>query len=515
MVVVSSRRLLLVGAVISAVVVCCSISTTLASHPTSSPSIVKISSVPRGGGGRSGGDGRRRNLQSSKPLLPLSSTKPTTTKSTRYGPEIPSIGTATTNTDGASIPSMIFSLVKSIVGAGVLGLPAGVATFGSTNLALLPAVVLIATIGSLSAYCFSLIGRVCAYTSSHSYRQAWERSVGPSTGWIPALACVMVTSCSVLAYSMILSDTLPSLVRSFTVYTITRTQALLGITVVALLPLCLMKSLKALGPFSLIGIIGMLYTSVAMAWRFLDGSYAPGGKFASFVSADLAPAFGDVGSVTLLGVLTNPKIFLLISMLSTAYMAHYNAPKFYWELNHNTLSRYQSVVNISFGIALLLFVTVASFGFATFGTNCAGLVLKNYSTQDTLMSLSRVAVAVSILFSYPLAFGGVRDGILDLVQIPRSKRTDPLLNGLTLALLTLITGMAYSLNNLSKLLAFNGATWGNAVIYLLPTYMFIQCAHKMELNNCNDLKKEVPWVIGTGIIGLLMGILGTVLALQT
>ncbi len=225
------------------------------------------------------------------------------------------------STDGASIPNMIFNLVKSIVGAGVLGLPAGVATFGSTNLALVPSIILIGIIGMLSGYCFSLIGRICAYTSSVSYRQAWDRSVSAKSSWIPALACFMVTSCSVLAYSMILSDTIPTLMRAFTPYTgVTRTQALLGVTAVALLPLCLMKSLKALAPFSLVGIIGMVYTSLAMAWRYWDGSYREGGRFFLTLPASLAPKFAVRGSSNLMDLLLNPKIFILVSMLSTAYM---------------------------------------------------------------------------------------------------------------------------------------------------------------------------------------------------
>jgi len=414
---------------------------------------------------------------------------------------------------GAPIPYMIFNLVKSIVGAGVLGLPAGVAAFGSTKLALVPSIALISVIGMLSAYCFSLIGRICAYTSSVSYRQAWERSVSSKSSWIPALACFMVTSCSVLAYSMILSDTIPTLLSAFTPYTVSRTQALLGVTFVALLPLCLMKSLKALGPFSLVGIIGMIYTSLAMALRYFDGSYREGGQFLETLSANLAPNFAEASSTKLMDLITNPKIFILVSMLSTAYMAHYNASKFYWELQNNTLKRYQTVVGTSFGISLLLFVAVAFFGFATFGTNCAGLVLQNYSTSDSLMSLSRIAVALSILFSYPLAFVGVRDGILDLIQVPQSKRSNKLLNVVTVVLLSTITSLAYVLKDLRTLLAFNGATWGNAVIYLLPTYMFVSCV-KTKLPERKELQAEIPWVIATGVIGLCMGIVGTVLAIQ-
>jgi amino acid permease len=167
-------------------------------------------------------------------------------------------------------------------------------------------------------------------------------------------------------------------------------------------------------------------------------------------------------------------------------------------------------VNVSFAISLSLFVAVASFGFGTFGSSCKGLVLKHYATNDPMMSISRIAVALSLLFSYPLAFVGVRDGLLDLLNVKQQSRSNALLNQVTVGLLTIITGLAYVMRDLRKLLALNGATWGNAVIYLMPTYMLWSCSKTIK----PELKSEVPWVIATGILGLSMGIVGAVKAIQ-
>jgi hypothetical protein len=51
-----------------------------------------------------------------------------------------SSGATNTNTGGgtASVPSLIFNLVKGIVGAGVLTLPAGIAAFGDAPSAAFP-----------------------------------------------------------------------------------------------------------------------------------------------------------------------------------------------------------------------------------------------------------------------------------------------------------------------------------------------------------------------------------------
>jgi amino acid permease len=410
------------------------------------------------------------------------------------------------NEDGATIPNEVFNLVKSIVGAGVLGLPAGIAAFGNAPSALIPSLALLVMIGTVSGYCFFLIGRVCAYTGAVSYRDAWKKSVGERGSWLPALCCLLVTVCSVVAYSMILSDTIPQLLVSVGMLGVSRTQALLGITTTVLLPLCLLKELKSLAPFSLVGICGMVYTTLAMAARYFGGQYKEGGVLLESIASEYQPSFGNKGASAVL----SPNAFILISMLSTASMSHYLAHKFYRELRNNTIARFKTVVGVSFSIATLLFAAVASLGFLTFGGASSGLVLNNYSTKDTLMSLSRVAVVVSLLTSYPLAFTGVRDGFLDLAGVAPAKRSNAMLNILTVALLAVITVLAHFVRDLTLILSFGGATWGNAVIYLFPTYMFVQCAKKMP-----ELRKEVPLATATGLLGLAMGVIGTQKAIQS
>ena len=218
------------------------------------------------------------------------------------------------STDGASIPSHVFNLVKGIVGVGVLSLPAGVAAFGNAPSAVIPATVLISVIGMLSAFGFYLIGKVCAYTGAQSFREAWAKSVGEGSSWIPAWTVTFKTFFACLAFSMVLADTFASIVGS------ARNDTLLTITGFVLLPLCLKKDLKSLAPFSLLGVIGMAYTTLAMTVRFFDGSYAIGaesqGKFIESIESFLRPKFGNAGMESVF----SPNALMLVCMLSTAYM---------------------------------------------------------------------------------------------------------------------------------------------------------------------------------------------------
>jgi amino acid permease len=223
---------------------------------------------------------------------------------------------------GATVPELIFNLVKGIVGAGVLSLPAGIAAWANAPSAVFPAIALITIIGALSGYGFALIGRVCAYTDTKSYRAAWSASVSEKTSWLPAVAVTFKTICAILAYSMILGDTFVSLFAMAGILA-SKTAILWGITGSILLPLCLLKNLSSLAPFSLVGSLGMMYTAVAMTIRYLGKSYVGSGKFATDCAPALRPAFGSIGAS---GALT-PSAAILVGMLSTAYMAHFNAPK--------------------------------------------------------------------------------------------------------------------------------------------------------------------------------------------
>ena len=103
------------------------------------------------------------------------------------------------------------------------------------------------------------------------------------------------------------------------------------LSVFVLLPLSLLRDLSSLAIGSVIGNLGTLYTSLFMLLRLVDGSYKAGGKFALAIAESARPVFVAPSAAR---PLINPAIFVLVSMLSSAFLAHYNAPKFYkvWPL---------------------------------------------------------------------------------------------------------------------------------------------------------------------------------------
>merc|ERR1712087_799025 len=111
--------------------------------------------------------------------------------------------------------------------------------------------------------------------------------------------------------------------------------------------------------------------------RFFDGSYAPGGEFYR------TPALPNLEPS---GAILNSRILILLSILSTAYLVHFNAPQMYAELRPprttveggtkpSKLPRFATVAFIGFGLGALQYALVMIFGFLTFGRGTEGNLL--------------------------------------------------------------------------------------------------------------------------------------------
>ena len=121
--------------------------------------------------------------------------------------------------------------------------------------------------------------------------------------------------------------------------------------------------------------------------------------------------------------------------------------------------------------------------------------------------------ALHFFFSYPLAFVGCRDGILEMLQVPKEERTDAKLNTLTYAILGFVTLAALTISDLSFIMSFGGATLGNALIYVYPAIMFRSAVKNMGNDATTAQKMEVYLAMAFAALGIGMGSIGTKMAL--
>eukprot|EP00639_Heterosigma_akashiwo_P020274 CAMPEP_0206405926 /NCGR_PEP_ID=MMETSP0294-20121207/29412_1 /ASSEMBLY_ACC=CAM_ASM_000327 /TAXON_ID=39354 /ORGANISM="Heterosigma akashiwo, Strain CCMP2393" /LENGTH=80 /DNA_ID=CAMNT_0053864423 /DNA_START=431 /DNA_END=670 /DNA_ORIENTATION=+ len=80
----------------------------------------------------------------------------------------------------------------------------------------------------------------------------------------------------------------------------------------------------------------------------MDGTYATGSAFVQSLPPELQPSFENDS----LWALT-PKALVLVSNLGLAFIAHYNAPRYWTELRDRSPRRFGLLVAASFGTLTL------------------------------------------------------------------------------------------------------------------------------------------------------------------
>ena len=377
----------------------------------------------------------------------------------------------------------------------------GIARYANSPRASFSALYWIMTLGAVFGYFCLLIGKSCAMSQSTSYRECWENTVGPRRGgWIVAVLNTLDPLLGIFANASILSQSLQLLLEGMDVYW-SVLECLLVVTVLGILPLCLMKNLSALAPFSTVGMLAVLCALASMMVRYYDGSYEPGGTFYSDIPHHLRPSFGTVNRPF------SSDAMPFCAMVFTSFDMHYNSPRFYAELRDASVPRFRQTVFYAFGLTAVVYFAIAVTGFLTFGEHSDTYILNNYSSKDPLATVSRLAIGMCALVSYPLNYIGVRDKCLDILGIAEQVDTTAKLNAFTVCLLALLTFTSCFVTDLGLINSVGGGTTVTMVDFVFPALMFREGIRRYGRGTLGE-QKEVWLVMTLMVVGCVLGIIG-------
>jgi len=450
---------------------------------------------------------------------------------------------------GSTVVAATFSLVKAILGCGALALPSGLAAISDAPNMLLPANVLLVSLGVVSAYTFSLYGRLAHMTGADTAADIWKRVTNRDSSKLLSVTNFVFCFGACLTLSIMIGDLVSSLVQASGVvgaesWLASRQTAILGLTTTVLWPLCNLSSLAALAPVSIVGVLGMVVVTVFLAVRC--PALVPSSPYNTVVSQF------DRGSKTSAFMQTLPPVLrptfwtynrmrsaaplVLVSMACVAWMAHFSAPEFYRSLSpapastvektgsnndgndaapartddEATLKKFTSVTVAGYLTVAVFNVLALSLGFLTFGGNSAGIILNNYATSDWGASLSRLLIIVSVVGGFPFLFGACRSAAVELfVRNGKDSMTRGDERNVTVVLLSIVTAVALVVKDAGFAVAFNGALMGSAITYIFPCFMFLK-----QTANASGLRMRVErwWCRGLIGFGAVSAVIGAVTA---
>jgi amino acid permease len=161
--------------------------------------------------------------------------------------------------------------------------------------------------------------KVCKMSGGTSYRGIWTATMGTKGSLAVAVANTLLPCLGNLAYST--SQSAVSLCLSIGIVW-SRVTCLFMVTIFLLLPLCLLKNLHVLAPFSVLGTGAVVLTAIAMVIRFWDGSYQPGGVYYDDIEPRYQPSFGRSSRPW------SPSALPFLCMVFESFVMHYNVPRY-------------------------------------------------------------------------------------------------------------------------------------------------------------------------------------------
>jgi amino acid permease len=268
-----------------------------------------------------------------------------------------------------------------------------------------------------------------------------------------------------------------------------------------LFPLCKLKDFTALRNVSKLGLLGQLIATITVLLRFFDKSYAAGGQF-FLQQAVVRTSAASVSSPVW------KSWFVMASLLSFCYVAHYNAPKYYLELDDTNPKRFRNMATVSYMISAAIYVLTMYLGTMTFGAGVKPFLLNNLSPADPLAIIARLAFGASVLASFPLIFMVMRNWFISVAEkkIPifgGRKR----ITGLLLAGIALLTS---KFTDISFVGSLSGSTLGCGMAYIFPSIIYLRALMmNAKEKNSNPPRLEIALNIVLLCAGVTLSAFGT------
>lgn len=391
---------------------------------------------------------------------------------------------------GASFASAVFSLTTSVVGAGIMGLPAAVKTLG-----LVPGVLIIMFVGLLANAGVESMLKFSGAGKAISYGGLMADSFG-RVGRILLQLCVIINNFGILViYLIIIGDVMSGSTSSSvhhsgvleewaggSAWWNTRLSVFFFTTVFILVPLVSFKHVDSLRLSSAISVALAVMFVIVMAVVTI-AKMAMG----NVSMPRLFPKFESLASL--------PALFEVVPVVVTAYICHQSVHPIINELDKS--SDAPRVVRTSLALCTAIYVAMSVFGFILFGENTMVDVLSNFDTNlgipysTVWCDLVRVGYALHLVLVFPILHFTLRlnlDGLLFPASVPISLDNKRFISITSVIMLLIFLG-AYLVPNIEVAFQFTGSTAATCIGFIFPGLICLRDIHDIATKR----EKIVSW----------------------
>ncbi|KAF7141308.1 hypothetical protein RHSIM_Rhsim06G0065200 [Rhododendron simsii] len=393
--------------------------------------------------------------------------------------------------DGASFSGAVFNLSTTIVGAGIMALPAAVKQLG-----MVPGLIVIVLGAIITDASIEMILRFSRASKAASY----SGLVGDAFGGVARTllqGCIVVNNVSALVvYMIIIGDVLsgtwsdgvhyPGVMEEWfgQYWWIKRSFLLLLTTFIVLAPLISFKRMDSLRYTSALSVglavVFVVITAGVAIVKVINGSIG---------MPRLLPELVDQASFR--------NLFTTVPIIVTAYNCHHNIHPIENELQDPT--QMKSIMRTSITLCLIVYVATSFFGFLLFGNHTLDDVLANFDADlgipysSLINDVVRVSYCIHLMLVFPMVFFSLRlnlDGLLFPYAIPIAYDNRRFFS-VTAALMGFIFLGANFVPSIWDAFQFTGATATVSVGFIFPAAIALRNTHGIATQK----DRLVSWVM--------------------
>ncbi|RZC64554.1 hypothetical protein C5167_008241 [Papaver somniferum] len=378
--------------------------------------------------------------------------------------------------DDSSHSGLVFNVTTSIIGGGIMSIPAILQVLG-----IVPALMLIVIVAILSEISVDFLLRFTVKKTT--YAGLMGESFGLAGSFLLQI-CILVTNLGCLIiYLIVIGDVLSGtggkleygknvhmgiLRESFGIqWWNSRNFSMLLVTIFVMLPLVLLKRIESLRYTSAVSVfLAVVFVSITMAmaiFSFWEGKDT---------TARLLPAEDSSFS----------KLFTAVPIIVTAFTFQPNVHPIRAELSKP--SDMTSAIRISLVICVAIYSIVGISGYQLFGDSTMSDILSNFSSTTKtwiLTDIIRLSYAIHIMLVFPILNFSLRVNV-DELFFPRPKW--PALSAhparfvsITCFLLLIVYVAAVVIPNIWYFFQFIGSTTSLCLAFIFPSAIVLRDYH--------------------------------------
>lgn len=414
---------------------------------------------------------------------------------------------------GSGISGAVFNLTTSIIGAGIMALPATMKVLG-----LVLGFVLIVLIGILSEFSVELLVRFLVISKTSSYGEVVQCAFGKSMKVLTEI-CIIVNNAGVLVvYLIIMGDVMSGSVRHIGVFDQWlghgfwdhRKLLILVVLVVFLAPLCALNkidslSLSSAASVALAVVFVVVACSIALI-KLVEGEIEP---------PRISPDFGSKQAIL--------DLLVVVPIMTNAYVCHFNVPPIYNELEARSPQKMNKVGRVTTVICIIVYALTAVSGYLLFGKDIESDVLTNFDKDlgirysSALNYIVRIGYILHLVLVFPVIHFSLRQTVDTLIfegsaPLPESKKRSL---ALTIVLLALIYIGSTMIPNIWTAFKFTGATTAVSLGFIFPSIIALKLNKKSGQGSLNATEKFLSWLmLGLAITVGIVGLIGNIYSLS-